>query len=184
MPTSGTAPHHPSTRDRRPNPPRRTEPRRRVRPQDEAVTIHHSARYQVRAPEAGTVKAAIAAFAEHVANEPGSKIPTAWQQKTTRRIRPPLRVHRPVRAAGTPRPGRRTKIRNRRRVERRTLRSARLQRTGPEGSFQGESAGGETPPADSPGLRLDTGHDAGRPDSGILCVYAAGRAGPLVTARG
>ena len=47
------------------------------------MTIHHSARYQVKAPEAGTVKAAIAAFAEYVANEPGSKMPTAWQQKTT-----------------------------------------------------------------------------------------------------
>ena len=99
------------------------EPRRRVSPQDEAVTIHHSARYQVKAPEAGTVKAAIAAFAEYVANEPGSKMPTAWQQKTTRQSRPPLRVHRPVRAAGTRHPGRRTKIRNRLRVERRTLRS-------------------------------------------------------------
>jgi hypothetical protein len=48
------------------------------------VTIHHTARYQVRAPEAGKVKAAIAAFAEYVANEPGRKMPTAWQQKTFR----------------------------------------------------------------------------------------------------
>jgi hypothetical protein len=36
------------------------------------VTIHHTARYRVKAPEAGTVKAAIAAFAKYVANEPGS----------------------------------------------------------------------------------------------------------------
>ena len=47
------------------------------------MTIHHTARYQVKAPEAGTVKAAIAAFAEYVANEPGSRMPTARQQKTT-----------------------------------------------------------------------------------------------------
>ena len=41
------------------------------------MTIHHTARYQVKPPETGKVKAAIAAFAEYVANEPGSRMPTA-----------------------------------------------------------------------------------------------------------
>ena len=52
------------------------------------MTIHHSARYQVKAPEAGTAKAAIAAFAEYVANEPGSKMPTAFRDSGTHRELP------------------------------------------------------------------------------------------------
>jgi hypothetical protein len=40
-----------------------------MRPQDELVTIHQTARYQVKAPEAGKVKAAFAAYAEYVAKE-------------------------------------------------------------------------------------------------------------------
>ncbi len=46
------------------------------------MTIHHTARHQVKAPEAGKVKAAIAADAEYIANEPGSRMPTAWQKTT------------------------------------------------------------------------------------------------------
>jgi hypothetical protein len=44
-----------------------------VRPQDEVVTIHQTARYQVKASEVDKVNAAIAALVEYVANEPGSR---------------------------------------------------------------------------------------------------------------
>jgi hypothetical protein len=56
------------------------------------VTIHHTARYQEKAPEEGTVKAAIAAFAEYVANEPDSRMPTACRSPVARSATAPWRT--------------------------------------------------------------------------------------------